>query len=77
MSRRHRSIEPHQFRRPAADIKQDHAFRARIDQRRTSGRGQQRLGFPINDFELDADLVANPRKKFLAVAGGPAGFRRN
>ena len=51
------AAEPHQLRRAAADVEQDHALRRRIDQRRAAGRGKPRLGLAIDDLELDADLA--------------------
>ena len=76
LDRRH-AAEPHQFRRAAADVEQDHALRRRIDQRRAAGRRKPRLGLAIDDLKLDADLLAHPRQEFVAVAGGAAGFGRD
>ena len=69
--------EPHQFRRAAADIEQDRAFGLGVDQRRAAGRGEQRLGLAVHDFEIDADLLAHLRQEIPAIDGGAAGLGRD
>ena len=53
-----RAVEPHQFRRAAADVEQHRAVGLRIDQRRAAGGGEPRLGLAIDHFQLEAHLVA-------------------
>ena len=68
------AAEPHQLRRAAADIEQDHAVGRRIDQRRAARGGEPRFGLAIDDFEVDANLVADALEKIEAVGRRAAGF---
>ena len=71
------AVEPNQLRGATTDVEQDHAFGRRIDQWRAAGRGKPSLALAIDNFKLDADLVADALEKFEAVAGGAAGLGRN
>ncbi len=65
------------FRRTAADIKQHDGAGLATDQRRAAGHGKPRLGFAIDDFELEPGFLSDPRQKCLAVFGSAAGFGGN
>ena len=71
------AVEPNQLRGATTDVEQDHAFGRRIDQWRAAGRGKPSLALAIDNFKLDADLVADALEKFEAVSGGAAGLGRN
>ena len=53
------------------------ALGVRIDQRRAAGGRQRRLGFPVDDFELEADLLGNASAEFSAVCRGAASLGRD
>ena len=44
------ALDPHQFGRSAADIKQDGATASRVDQRRTADHRHRRFGLAVDDF---------------------------
>ena len=69
-----RQIDPHQFRRTAADIEEDDAGSGRIDQRGAAGDREPRFGLARHNLEGEAGLVPDAGDEFLAVLGSAAGL---
>ena len=67
-------VEPHHFRRPAADIKQDDTGSGRIEQLGAAGCGQSRFGRRVHDLKFEAGLLGDAGAKLVAVLGGAAGL---
>ena len=70
-------VEPHQFRRPAADVEQNDARCGGIEQLGATGRGEPRLGGGVDDLQFDARLPGDAAAELFAVLGGAAGCRGN
>src|SRR3712207_9579837 len=63
--------------RPAADVEENRTLCTGIEQRQAAGRRQMRLGAPVDQFEVEPDLVADALEESGAVRGGPARLRRD
>jgi len=72
-----RTVEADQLRGATADVEQHHAIGIRIDERRAAGGGERRLGFTVDDVELEPDLLGNSRAKLVAVLGGATSLGRD
>ena len=71
------ALDPHQFRRSAADVEQDGATALGVEQRRAADHGQRRLGLAVDHLELDAGLFGDLVPKAVGIVGRAAGLGRD
>src|SRR5262245_4625214 len=71
------TLEPDELGGAAADVEQDDAVGAGVDQRGAAGRRQCGLGFTVDDVELEAHLAGDAGAEFVPVDGRTTCFRRD
>ena len=74
---RRRPVEPGDLRRAAADIEHDDRAGLRIGEGGAARDREIGLGAPVDDLELEAELLPDPVDESGAVVGEPAGFGRD